>query len=79
MCSPRAVAEMTEAIALSGEEFQKKYGYARPGEADPLIIHCNKGGRAAKAVALLVESGYTNTKSVSLGYRTLSVSLLPGL
>ena len=61
---PRAVAELKKAFDLSSEEFQKKYGCARPGERDPIILHCKGGVRAAKAAGQLTESGYSNLKSV---------------
>ncbi|KAF0300532.1 Rhodanese domain-containing protein [Amphibalanus amphitrite] len=54
--------ELKQAMELSAEEFQQKYGCARPGQTEPLILHCKGGIRAAKAAGQLTESGYSNLK-----------------
>ncbi|XP_037089948.1 rhodanese domain-containing protein CG4456-like isoform X2 [Pollicipes pollicipes] len=54
--------EIKEAVALSEDNFKKRYGVARPGERDPLILHCRGGVRAQKAAALLTEAGFSNLR-----------------
>lgn len=43
---------------LSGEEFETKYGFAKPEKTTHLVVHCLKGGRAAKAAASLKAQGF---------------------
>ncbi|XP_043231261.1 rhodanese domain-containing protein CG4456-like [Amphibalanus amphitrite] len=63
---PKAVnvpmTELKEAMELSPEEFQNKYGFVQPSQSDALIVHCNRGGRAARAATQLTESGFSNVR-----------------
>ncbi|XP_059092199.1 rhodanese domain-containing protein CG4456-like [Tigriopus californicus] len=50
--------EMDTAMTLGGEEFKAKYGFAKPEKTTHLVVHCLKGGRAAKAASSLKAQGY---------------------
>eukprot|EP00094_Tigriopus_californicus_P002141 TCALIF_02064-PA protein Name:"Similar to Hsp67Bb Heat shock protein 67B2 (Drosophila melanogaster)" AED:0.27 eAED:0.27 QI:51/0.5/0.33/1/0.5/0.33/3/0/123 len=52
------VPEMDTAMTLGGEEFKAKYGFAKPEKTTHLVVHCLKGGRAAKAASSLKAQGY---------------------
>ena len=55
---------------------------ARLGELDPsgeVIIHCKAGGRSAKALQLLLDSGFTNASHVQGGINAWSKEIDPSV
>eukprot|EP00092_Neocalanus_flemingeri_P007587 GFUD01008189.1.p1 GENE.GFUD01008189.1~~GFUD01008189.1.p1 ORF type:complete len:117 (+),score=34.81 GFUD01008189.1:65-415(+) len=55
------LTEVEEAFKLSSQEFEKKYGFHLPEkEANNIVTHCMKGGRAGKAQGVLTSLGYTS-------------------
>jgi len=48
------VPELEEALQLDNAEFESKYGFPKPPLDKPLVTHCMKGARAAKAQDILV-------------------------
>jgi len=63
---PKAVnlplAEIPEALRLSEEAFRARYGFPRPGDHEPMVLHCKAGIRAAKAAGLLAQAGFSNMR-----------------
>lgn len=54
-----AVPELSNALALSNEDFQAKYGFAKPAKDSALVTYCMKGGRAEQARNIFQSLGYT--------------------
>ena len=54
--------ELAEGMALSDDDFAKKFGFSKPSKSDPLVTHCMKGGRAGKAAEALQQLGYNNVQ-----------------
>ncbi len=60
-----SVGELVEALEMSEAAFEAKYGFERPQYNEAIVTHCGKGGRAAKAEALLKERGFKNVQCYS--------------
>ena len=57
------VGEIWEAFSqLSDGEFEAKYGFAKPGLEQDMVLHCLKGKRALDASDKLSLLGYTKVK-----------------
>ena len=57
------VGEIWEAFSLlSDGEFEAKYGFAKPGPEQDMVLHCLKGKRALDASDKLSLLGYTKVK-----------------
>ena len=48
------------AVNIPVDQLQSRLDELRIAKGDEVVVHCEKGGRAAKAEALLVQSGYTD-------------------
>eukprot|EP00095_Tigriopus_kingsejongensis_P007425 snap_masked-scaffold2106_size20872-processed-gene-0.3 protein:Tk07425 transcript:snap_masked-scaffold2106_size20872-processed-gene-0.3-mRNA-1 annotation:"hypothetical protein RO3G_05736" len=45
-------------MAMDDEAFKAKYGFDKPEKSAHVVVHCLKGGRAAKAASTLKDMGY---------------------
>ncbi|EAT42734.1 AAEL005759-PA [Aedes aegypti] len=57
------LAFVGQALLLSAEEFQCKYGRPKPCYSDPIIFTCREGNRAGEAANVAFKMGYTNVKN----------------
>ena len=48
------------AVNIPIDELPSRLGEIKAAKSDEVVVHCEGGGRAAKAEALLVQSGYTD-------------------
>lgn len=51
---------LPEALKESPEAFKAAYGFSKPKEDDPIVVYCQRGGRAERGAAILVNGGFTN-------------------
>ncbi|KAJ1956938.1 Thiosulfate sulfurtransferase/rhodanese-like domain-containing protein 3 [Dipsacomyces acuminosporus] len=57
------ITDLKQAISLPPEEFKAQYGFDLPGPNAPdrnIIVHCQMGGRARRAVSALAEANYSD-------------------
>ncbi|KAG5485578.1 hypothetical protein LSCM1_07667 [Leishmania martiniquensis] len=52
--------QLEAALQLTADEFKDKYRAPKPEVSDHIVTYCLRGGRAEKAAAALLSSGYTN-------------------
>lgn len=57
------LASQPDALFLSPEEFETRFGYPKPGVAEevssaPVVFYCKAGPRAKAAAQLAVQAGY---------------------
>ncbi len=50
--------EFEEALQLSENEFEKRYGFPKMNKNDDVIVHCRTGGRSAVAAEIAARQGY---------------------
>jgi rhodanese-related sulfurtransferase len=60
--------EITEAMALSEEDFGYKYGFSKPKPSDSLVLYCRSGRRSGLAVAEFQKLGFKNIKDYGGGW-----------
>ena len=60
-------------LYLRAEEFEKKFGFKKPGRDQEIIFYCRSGARAATAGDVARKNGYS--KSVLSGLRALMIPL----
>jgi len=53
------------AVNIPIDELGSRLGELRIGKGDEVVVHCEKGARAAKAEALLQQSGYADVVDLS--------------
>lgn len=56
------VPEIGSAFELDDAAFKDKYGFDKPAKEAAVVVHCLKGGRAAKAKEAMDGQGYTNVQ-----------------
>ena len=62
------LTELGDALKMSPEEFKEKYVLAKPDTAgNDFVFHCAHGRRGAKATALAISLGYTNSVNLTGG------------
>ena len=53
------------AVNIPIDELPSRLGELKVAKGDEVVVHCERGPRAAKAEALLVQSGYTDVVDLS--------------
>jgi hypothetical protein len=61
MISHCAVDQLPGALALSNVEFEKQYGFPKPGQLDFVIMSCRTNTRAAWAAQIAQDAGLHRT------------------
>merc|ERR1739838_773848 len=55
------IKEVEAAFKLSSQEFEEKYGFCLPEkDANNIVTHCMRGGRAGKAKEVMTSLGYNS-------------------
>ncbi|MDO8633791.1 MAG: rhodanese-like domain-containing protein [archaeon] len=50
--------ELTTALEMPAEDFEKKYGFKKPGKKDNLVFYCRTGGRSHTAAMIAKQKGF---------------------
>lgn len=56
------LGQLNDALAMDENAFKAQHGFDKPSKDSPLVTHCLKGGRAAKAHEALLSLGYSKTE-----------------
>jgi FK506-binding protein 1 len=70
---------VSAALSLAPERWQEQYGAPAPGLGTPIVFSCLAGVRSAKAQALAVSLGFTNTSNYLGGWQEWTARSAPGL
>ncbi|XP_066954464.1 rhodanese domain-containing protein CG4456-like isoform X1 [Macrobrachium rosenbergii] len=49
--------ELDDALKMSDDDFNSKYGFDKPKDGDSLVVHCQKGSRARRAGDKMANAG----------------------
>jgi len=66
------------AVNVPVDELSKRLAELKLSPGEEIVVHCERGPRAAKAESILIESGYTNVRDLSghmQGWRAESLPL----
>ena len=55
--------ELENALQMRADDFEKKYGFSKPGKNDRMIFHCRTGGRSARATQIAHTQGFLNVQN----------------
>lgn len=50
--------EIPQALEMAEEEFEKKFGFKKPGKKDSIIFYCRTGGRSHTAAMIARQKGF---------------------